>query len=638
MVFSCKEKSVEPVPPTVDAVSVSEITTASVRLNSAISNSGNQEITDYGFVYSETNAAPTVNDLKTTHGMVDPKVPTPIDFSDIIPSLKATTSYYARAYAVIASGAVYGKVSTFQTSSVVQPKIKTDGASSITVNSAKLQGTIEAKGTNPISEYGICWSATSANPTTTDLKASKSGNVTTFPTTYSVDAGSLAINTTYNFRAYVISNGVTTYGNTLNFKTAGVVQPVIKTDGSNNITTNSAKLQGSISSKGTYDITEYGICWSATNANPTTADTKASKSGNITTFPTTYTVDAINLQPNTTYNFRAYVISNGVTSYGGALNFKTSSIVQPGIKTDGSNNITFNAAKLQGTVTSQGTFNVAEYGICWSSTNASPTTNDSKASKSGNITNFPSTYTVDATNLQPNTTYNFRAYVISNGVVSYGNALTFKTLAVTQPSVTTGGASGITVNSAKLQGNITALGSYPISEYGICWSTNNQNPSVADTKSSKSGNVSSVPNAFTVDATNLSAITLYYYRAYVISNGVITYGNAMSFRTLPVTLPTVTTGDYVIQNSSAVTLKGTVNTKGSYDISEYGICWSSTSRTPTVSDAKSFKSGNPASFPASYSVEATNLNNAVTYYYRAYVIANGVVTYGNVLNFYIGKI
>lgn len=218
---SCsKTKEVTPVPPTVEIAAVSELTINSARFNGQISNSGNQDISDYGFVYSESNAAPTLSDAKVSHGAVSQGTPTPVTISDQIQSLKTGTTYNVRAYAVIASGPVYSSSVSFKTSDLVQGTLSTDGSTGVTIFTAKLQATIKSKGTYTISEYGICWSASNANPTTSDPKGTISGSPVSFPAAFSVDATNLIANTSYNFRAYFISNGITTYGNTLSFKTS----------------------------------------------------------------------------------------------------------------------------------------------------------------------------------------------------------------------------------------------------------------------------------------------------------------------------------------------------------------------------------------------------------------------------------
>lgn len=529
--IGCKKPEVEITPPTLDIVTIAEVSTASARLSSNITDSGNQDITDYGFVYSENNASPTLSDLKTSHGAIDPVTPTPISFTDIVQNLKPNTTYHVRAYTSISTGPVFSNVITFKTSDIVQPKIRTDVATSITINSAKMQGTLETKGTFDISEYGIVWSSTNASPTTSDSKIAKTGNVTTFPSSFTFEITNLAVNTNYNYRAYVISNGVTTYANTLSFRTLAITQPTITTDAASNISINSAKLQGTVTTKGTFNISEYGICWSSTNTNPTIADAKSTKTGNITTFPSVFTVDATNLSVNTTFNYRAYVISNGVTTYGNTLSFKTLAVTLPSVKTDAVILVFINSAKLQGIVEVKGSYEISEHGICWSSRNSVPTITDSKAGKTNSLAVFPTIYSVDANNLSANTTYYFRAYVISNGVVSYGNVLTFKTNPVVLPTLSTDGSSIVTDLIRNLNGTILTKGSYDITEYGMCWSFSNSTPTTSDSKGSKSGNPATFPSRFSIEASGLQGSRTYYYRSYVISNGVTTYGSVLNFST-----------------------------------------------------------------------------------------------------------
>lgn len=527
---SCELKTEPLTPPTMAPVVVSGITTAAAVLSCNISHSGNQDILEHGFVYSETNTAPTVDDSKTVNGAINPTTPTPIDFSDRIEGLKINTSYNVRPYATIASGPVYGEVTTFKTLNIIQPGIRTDAATAISVNSARIGGTLLSAGTFPVSEYGVCWSSTNANPTTGDSKAFNSGNIASFPNTYILSATDLTQNTTYNFRAYVISNGVTSYGATLTFKTPLIVQPEITTDGSSSVSVNFAKLSGTLKAAGSFPISEHGICWS-TNPNPTTGNSKSQVFGNVSSFPHTFVQDAGGLTPSTTYNFRAYVISNGVTTYGANLTFRTSDVVYPGISTGGSSSVSVNYARLDGTITSGGSYPVSEYGICWS-INANPTTGDTKSQRFGNPGGFPSSFSVDATGLSPSTAYNYRAYVVSNGVTIYGNNMSFRTSVVVNASVTTVG--GVYLGSGqgmRFSGRIDNGGSYGVSEYGICYSTATSTPTTANSKLSSNSNPGSYPFNYSMDLSRVTGGIFYYYRAYVISNGVTSYGNVMQLST-----------------------------------------------------------------------------------------------------------
>lgn len=94
------------------------------------------------------------------------------------------------------------------------------------------------------------------------------------------------------------------------------------------------------------------------------------------------------------------------------------------------------------------------------------------------------------------------------------------------PVVTTQPVSNITAASATSGGTITSAGDAPVTECGICWSTN-QAPQIVDHKTIDSLNSGS----FISSLTGLNPNTDYYVRAYA-SNSVGTgYGNEIQFTT-----------------------------------------------------------------------------------------------------------
>lgn len=628
---SCQVAEEPSRPPELDGVAVSDITLSSAVLSSAVSKAGNQDIREHGFVYSEQEEA--TDGVKTTAGALDPTQPTPIGFRETISSLKLNTTYYVRSYAITAAGTFYGEKSSFKTLNIIQPGIRTDGAEAVAYNSARLKGTVTSKGTYPITQYGMVWGK-ETNPTVAlTTKTTINGNVSTFPASFTVNAESLSPATTYHFRAYVIANNVVSYGADLTFKTEDLRQPGIRTDGSADITANTARLSGTVLSKGTFPVTEYGICW-GTAAAPTTAGSKSAQKGDVATVPASFSATATGLNANTLYYYRAYVISNNVTTYGADQSFRTTAVVQPQVTTGGAHDITVNSARLDGTLTSGGTYPITEYGVCWG-TSSGPTTAGSKASEYGNVTSFPRNFTVTAGGLNMSSTYYYRAFVVANGVTIYGSEQSFRTSAVSWPGVSTGGAGGISINSARLDGSLTSGGSYPIGEYGICWSTS-ANPTTGNARAAEYGNVTSFPKGFTMLANGLNASTTYHYRAYVVSNGQTLYGADQTFRTADPSPPSVTTVGAAIV-SIGFRFDGRVNSGGSYGISEYGICYAETTNTPTIANSRLSNAGNPGSFPYNYSFTLNLEGNRKYYYFRAYVISNGVVYYGNVSEIYNTK-
>ena len=92
------------------------------------------------------------------------------------------------------------------------------------------------------------------------------------------------------------------------------------------------------------------------------------------------------------------------------------------------------------------------------------------------------------------------------------------------PTVTTTAASSITNTTATSGGNITDDGGAAITVRGICWSTS-PNPGLSGnhtTDGTGSG-------AFASNLTGLTAMTVYYVRAYAANSVGTAYGNEISF-------------------------------------------------------------------------------------------------------------
>lgn len=98
--------------------------------------------------------------------------------------------------------------------------------------------------------------------------------------------------------------------------------PTVNTQAAQNVTYNSANLSFQLTNDGGSGIIHAGICWSKFS-NPTTEDEKFSISNPELGIYTHYISE---LEPNTTYYFKAFATNNNGTIYGDQIEFKTSSI------------------------------------------------------------------------------------------------------------------------------------------------------------------------------------------------------------------------------------------------------------------------------------------------------------------------
>jgi len=191
-------------------------------------------------------------------------------------------------------------------------------------------------------------------------------------------------------------------------------------------------------------------------------------------------------------------------------------------------------------------------------------------------------------------------------------------------TLTTAAATSITGTSAT--SGCTALndGGFTILSRGVCWKTAS-GPTIADSKTTD-GAGSIVP--WISSLTGLSPVTTYYVRAYAMNSTTISYGNEISFTTLPV-LPTITTtGASAIAGTTAVS-GGNVTATGGANITERGICYATTAN-PTTANTKVI---DPTPGLGTFVSNLSGLAGSTTYHVRAYATNSAGTAYGSDISF-----
>ena len=261
------------------------------------------------------------------------------------------------------------------------------------------------------------------------------------------------------------------------------------------------------------------------------------------------------------------------------------------VTTDEPTDITLTSAVVGGTVTLPEGSQVFLRGVCWG-TEPRPDIDGDHTTEETGIGSFSNTLE----DLNPNTTYYVRAYVIYDHGLAYGNELSFTTLSGI-PVVTTAEVTDVTATTATCGGTVTDDGGLDITARGVCWSTSH-NPTLSNNHTSDgtgTGNFSST-------LTGLTPNTTYFVRAYATNSYVTVYGNQRSFTTAP--LPSCT-----VSVTCNPTEGGTITGGGTYEQGQ------SCTLTATANEGYTFtnwtENGSQVSTQATYSFTVTSNRNLV---------------------------
>ena len=291
------------------------------------------------------------------------------------------------------------------------------------------------------------------------------------------------------------------------------------------------------------------------------------------------------------------------------------------VKTDSVTNVSYTTCTAHGTILEKGEIGIDQHGFCFS-TQQKPTIEDNNT-QLGSI-NSTGNFSGSLTGLSTGTTYYMRAYAQNEDGVSYGEQLSFTTLTLRLPTLTTTTISNITENSVQSGGNITDDGGAAVTARGVSWSTS-QNPTIAnDTTLNGSG----IGNFISL-LSELTQNTTYYVRAYAINSVDTAYGNEVSFTTNQLlTLPTVSTTAISAIAENSGESGGNITDNGGAAVTASGVCWSTTTN-PVATGSHTTDGATTGTFASSI----TGLIASTTYYVRAYATNSVGTAYGNEITF-----
>ena len=581
--------------PTVTTALVTNVGSVKATCGGNVIDDGSLSVTARGVCYG-TSQQPTIEDLHTMDGKGKG------EFTSTLKDLKDKTTYYIRAYATTDAGTAYGEQRTFKTEDGI-PTVVLNEVEEPTANSVTCKAKVTGDGGVTVTERGICYS-TSQYPTNLDTHVASGNGIGEFTGSLS----NLKVNTTYYVRAYAVNSIGVGYSEQKTFTTKDGLATLTTTDATSTATT--ITTGGNVTDDGGYSVTARGICYSATNAEPTIADDKVLVGNGKGVF----NVSITGLTANTTYHLRAFATNENGTAYGVTVTIQTKD-GNASVSLGEISNITALTASASVTVFDAGGATLQSCGICWS-TNPSPTTADSKTIATGKQLN--TAYSCNMSGLQPNTTYYVRGFATTDITSAYSEQRTFKTATgLPTISTTTATATSTIIISG---GTISSDGGYSIIARGVCYSTNNSNPTISDNFTTAGTGTGS----FSTTITKVSVSTTYYVRAYATNSIGTAYGD-VNIVTTENGLPKLTTTAPTL-NGTTVISGGQITSDEGFGITARGICYGKLPNPDLSSSYNHTNNGTGAGyFTSSFSLP----NGSGKYYIRAYATNANGTSYGD---------
>ncbi len=549
-------------PPTVTTMAATSVTPTEAVLNASINANGWD--THPQFQYGlDASYGTTIDGNPVPVAGTDPT-----DVTGLVSGLMPNTTYHYNAVSWGLGGYVSGDDLTFTTTGI-PPTVVTNAATYLSGTGATLNGIVNSN--NSLAyvtfEYGLdelYGSVVDGNPSFV------LGN---YDQSITANISGLDLNTAYHYRIISANSEGTTYGADMTFTTfntpycipvygtgcesydigltyfgLNTISQAITCTGSptyyHDFTSSSTDLaiNGSyvVSVTAGYGYSSYPTAltvWIDYNQNEafdggseTIGNVDCYIAGDTYTFP--FTVSASALTGNTVLRaMTSYVNAPadpcGYYEYGNCSDFTmniTDAVTPPTVTTLAATGVTSTEAVLNGTVNANDspTQVVFHYGLdagYGNSINGVP----------GTVTgNIATDVTTNLSLLMPNTTYYYEVTGFGPGGAVSGGNMTFTTVAA-PPSVTTGGATNITGISATLNGTVDANNSASTVsfEYGL---SDSYGSTIDGTPYDITGNYIQV---VTANLTGLDLNTIYHYRIVSTNSAGTSYGNDMTFNTLP---------------------------------------------------------------------------------------------------------
>ncbi len=510
------------------------------------------------------------------------------------------------------------------------PSLAAPTASSITANSATLNGNITSTNNGTVTVRGFEYGTTVSYGN----YITESGSFSTGA--YTGSASSLTCATTYHFRSYATNSAGTASSSDQTLTTSAcpsatpaptpaINAPTIDSLSTSNISSTSVTLSANIASTGGENLSARGFNWGLTNIYGQNVNQTAGNYG-VGSFSATLT----GLTCDTAYHYRAYGTNSASTTYTVDGTFATAVCPSPStsptptptpaVTTGSTTNITATGAKLYANITSIGGAAVTRRGFQYGIASYTSVVCEDGSFNTGsyNLNTGGTCGSNTGAALTCGHTYQYQAFATNAGDTAFGAMETFSTPAcTTSPTITNTSATSIGTSSAILNAEITSNGGDPVTSRGFNYGlTSNYGTNI--TQSSGPYNVGAF--AIALPNSSLSCETTYHYRGFAENSVGRTNTDDATFTTsaCPQATPTPTPTPPVASttaSSTNVTRSGAtlIGALHSGTATERGFEYGLTQNYGTITKQ------NGTYNPGTFSLNVTGLAPSLTYHFRAYV-------------------
>jgi uncharacterized repeat protein (TIGR01451 family) len=439
-------------------------------------------------------------------------------FSYTLTNLAPGTTYHYQTFGFNCCEEGFGADQTFTTVAAAEPPptVTTSAATSVTANSATINGSVNPNG--PTATVYFQYSTSPFSPFQGGIPTSTyfypSGN---YLQDYAYNLTGLTPNTTYYF-IFEAYNTSSANGSLLSFTTATAAQPppTVVTYAANSVTANSAVLNGNVNPNGDPSTSAFFQYGTTTGYGTTTIQT------GIGGTQQNFSASIASLAPSTTYHYRIGAANTGGVSYGADDTFTTPAPPQlpPTVVTYAASSVTLTTAVLNGNVDPNGDPSTSAFFQYGTTTSYGTTT--TQTGIGGTQQNF----SASIASLAPSTTYHYRIGAANTGGVSYGADDTFTTPAPQAPPAVT------TLAPTTYQSGTTATLNASVNPEGAATTVYFQygfTTSYGGTSTTTGIGSGTTGQSVSVNVAGLSKLTLYHCRAVAYNVGGTNYGADVSF-------------------------------------------------------------------------------------------------------------